>query len=77
MPVARRIAALLAVAAVAAALAGCGRRGDPEYVPPGGTPAPQSSGPGAALGTSVVPGAPRTVSEPVKPKRPFVLDPLL
>lgn len=66
-----RTAATLAVLLAATTLAGCGRRGDPEYVAPGAATA------GAGPATALVPAPDSRSSEPVKPKRPFVLDGLL
>jgi predicted small lipoprotein YifL len=63
------MAGLMLAAAALAALGGCGRRGQPEL--------PQAEG---AKAPETIPGLPSrgaTRTEPVKPKQPFILDPLL
>lgn len=68
-----RLAALLGLAVIVGGIAGCGRRADPE--PPGVDQAAKPAGGdsfGAALPTTKSPS--RGV---VKPKTPFLLDPLL
>jgi predicted small lipoprotein YifL len=64
-----------AACALALALAGCGRRGPLETPTEAAAPAPKASADAGLFGDAVAPAS--KPAKPVRPKQPFILDPLL